>query len=86
MATIRLDTPSPGASCGSPANSGEQPSNIRAAPPQGEAFCLAPDGVYLATLVTQGAGALLPHRFTLTHRGGRFVFCGTVPRVAPGCR
>src|SRR5262245_2429833 len=27
---------------------------------------LAPDGVYRATRVTPGAGALLPHRFTLT--------------------
>ena len=27
---------------------------------------LAPSGVYLATPVTRGAGALLPHRFTLT--------------------
>jgi len=48
---------------------------------------LAPGGVYLATPVTRGAGELLPHRFTLTGRvGRRFVFCGTVPRVAPGCR
>ena len=29
-------------------------------------FNLAPGGVYLATPVTRGAGALLPHRFTLT--------------------
>ena len=29
-------------------------------------FDLAPSGVYLATLIAQGAGALLPHRFTLT--------------------
>ena len=29
-------------------------------------FDLAPGGVYRATLVTQGAGALLPHRFILT--------------------
>ena len=33
-------------------------------------------------------GALLPHRFTLTdavkHR--RFVFCGTFPELALGCR
>ena len=28
---------------------------------------LAPGGVYLAGLVTQTAGELLPHRFTLTH-------------------
>ena len=29
-------------------------------------FSLAPGGVYLARLVTQPAGELLPHRFTLT--------------------
>jgi hypothetical protein len=48
---------------------------------------LAPGGVYLATPVTRDAGGLLPRRFTLTGRTGRrSVFCGTVPRVAPGCR
>ncbi|CCQ16097.1 putative uncharacterized protein [Rhodococcus sp. AW25M09] len=35
-------------------------------PLRGAAFDLAPGGVYLATPVTWGAGALLPHRFTLT--------------------
>ena len=29
-------------------------------------FDLAPSGVYLAVLIAQDAGALLPHRFTLT--------------------
>jgi hypothetical protein len=55
-------------------------------------FGLAPDGVCRAKLVTQPAGELLPHRFTLTaafaptsrivtrlHRSRRFAFCGTVP-------
>lgn len=32
----------------------------------GATFDLAPGGVYRATPVTRGAGALLPHRFTLT--------------------
>ncbi len=32
-------------------------------------FGLAPGGVYPATLIAQGTGELLPHRFTLTHRG-----------------
>ena len=50
---------------------------------------LAPGGVYRAARVTLGAGALLPHRFTLTcdsspkaaaHR--RSAFCGTFLRVA----
>ena len=36
------------------------------APPRGRPYGLAPGGVYRATLVTQGAGGLLPHRFTLT--------------------
>ena len=54
----------------------------------GATFDLAPGGVYRATPVTRGAGALLPHRFTLTAPAWarRSVFCGTVPRVAPGCR
>ena len=44
-------------------------------------------GFYLAIPVTRNAGALLPHRFTLTTRtGGGFVFCGTVPRVTSDCR
>ena len=51
-------------------------------------FDLAPSGVYQAARVTPGAGALLPHRFNLAcamprHRHRRFVFCGTVLRVAP---
>ena len=66
MATIHLGTPSPGASSGPPAGSGEQPSNACAAAPCNAAFDLAPGGVYLAAPVTRGAGALLPHRFTLT--------------------
>ena len=50
---------------------------------------LAPGGVYLATTVTDRAGELLPHRFTLTRtpKGRwRFVFCGTVPHVTVGGR
>jgi hypothetical protein len=54
-------------------------------------FGLAPGGVCRATRVTPGAGALLPHRFTLAcapasrcHR--RSALCCTVLRVAPtGC-
>ena len=51
---------------------------------------LAPGGVCRAARVTPGAGALLPHRFTLTcdrspkataHR--RSFFCGTFLRIAP---
>lgn len=46
---------------------------------------LAPGGVYLADAVTRTTGGLLPRLFTLTV-ARRFVFCGTVPRVAPGGR
>jgi hypothetical protein len=56
----------------------------------GRPFDLAPGGVYRAARVTPGAGALLPHPFTLTRhtspRTGRSAFCGTFPRVAPGGR
>jgi len=48
---------------------------------------LAPGGVYRAGRVTPAAGALLPHRFTLTCAGNarhrRSSLCGTVLRVAP---
>ena len=36
----------------------------------GAPSCFAPRWVYLATAVTYGAGALLPHPFTLTIAGG----------------
>ena len=50
----------------------------------------ASDGVYHADIVTNIAGALLPHRFTLTHYAfglghnqfERFAFCGTFPKVS----
>lgn len=51
---------------------------------------LAPDGVYRAGRVAPSAGALLPHRCTLTcasepesRRHRRSVLCGTVLRVTP---
>src|SRR6476659_9784261 len=52
---------------------------------------LAPGGVYRAGLVTQAAGGLLHHRFTLTSSPvctatRRSVLCRTVPRVTPGGR
>jgi hypothetical protein len=51
---------------------------------------LAPGGVYRAVRVTPGAGALLPHRFTLACDGfavhRRSAFCCTFLRVAStGC-
>ena len=47
---------------------------------------LAPDGVYLASTVTDGPGELLPHPFTLTYRNRRTALCGTFPRVTPAGR
>jgi len=56
---------------------------------------LAPGGVCQASRVAPAAGALLPHRFTLTAprdktgahaRQRRFVFCGTFPSLAAGRR
>jgi len=43
---------------------------------------LAPGGVFHALIVTNKAGVLLPHLFTLALIR-RFIFCGTIPRVAP---
>ena len=43
---------------------------------------LAPSGVFHALIVTNKAGVLLPHLFTLALIR-RFIFCGTIPRVAP---
>jgi hypothetical protein len=88
---IHLGPPLPVASCGLPAGSGGPPSNACAADRRtGRPLDLAPGGVYRAAPVTRGAGALLPHRFTLTgpdsRRHRRSVFCGTVPRVTPGGR
>ena len=50
---------------------------------------LAPGGVCQASQVTLSAGALLPHRFTLTCRqiaDRRFTFCCTFPDLAIGGR
>src|SRR5664280_828898 len=57
----------------------------KACGPRAPTFDLAPGGVYLAISIARNAGALLPHRFTLTctrlpeHR--RSVLCGTVLHV-----
>ena len=48
-------------------------------------FGLAPGGVYKASPVTQGTGALLPHLFTLTFLNclkRRYTFCCTFLHVA----
>src|SRR5262249_36397499 len=93
VAAIHLGLPLPVGSSGLPAGIGRAALNrlrrrtpLRAVRPLG----LAPGGVYRATPVTRDAGGLLPHRFTLTVSGRgrtrRAAFCGTFPRVAPGCR
>ena len=75
----------PDTSCDLPGSSGGQPS---IAP----LFGLAPGGVCLASPVTRGTGALLPHRFTLTWYpnnclgAGRYTFCCTFLRVATTSR
>jgi len=66
VATIHLRAPSPAPSCGLPADSGEQPSDVCAGRPRTAGpFGLAPGGVYRAAPVARGAGGLLHHRFTL---------------------
>src|SRR5437660_1269568 len=78
VATISLGRPLPDASSNLPGSRARR----AASPPL---FGLSPSGVYRAGGVTASAGALLPHRFTLTARfhAWRFVFCGTVPGIAP---
>ena len=89
-ATIHLGLPLPTGSCGLPAGSGGPPSNACAA------ARLAPRG--LLTLLRVGftepprsPGALVVSYTTVSPLpragcAGRSVFCGTVPRVTPGCR
>ena len=91
-AAIHLGLPSPTGSCGPPAGSDGPSSNACAA------TRLAPDD--LSTLLRVGftepprsPGVLVSSYLTVSplpapHRGAcrRSVFCGTFPRVAPGCR
>ena len=56
-AAISLGPASPPASCGLPGARRATSTHL---------LGLAPDGVYLAASVAAGAGALLPHPFTLT--------------------
>jgi hypothetical protein len=46
---------------------------------------LAPRGVCLADIVTNIAGALLPHRFTITYKR-LSILCGTFRHVTMPCR
>ena len=78
--TIHLGQPSPTASSnlpGSPLGTGGGP--FRPTP----LFGLAPGGVYRAANCCQSRGALLPHLFTLTDRGRRYIFCGTFRGLTP---
>jgi hypothetical protein len=83
-ATIHLGHPSPGASSGLPASSGEQPSNACATAPPARSFGLASGGVCRAIPVTRDAGALLPHRFTLTTARMAVCFLWHFPAGHPG--
>lgn len=63
---------------------GRAPSIVRAGTPRerGAPSCLAPGGVYRAAAVTCGAGALLPHLFTLTlQKAGRYLSVALVLRL-----
>jgi hypothetical protein len=79
-ATIHLDTPSPGASSGLPAGIGRATlERLRGCTFRCNLLDLASGGVCLAIPVTRNAGALLPHRFTLTTRGVAVCFLWHFP-------
>ena len=89
-ATIHLGLPSPTGSCGLPAGSDGPPSNACAA------ARLTPCGILTLLRVgftepPRSPGMLVVSYTTVsplprTGGAGRSVFCGTVPRVTPGCR
>jgi len=65
VAAIHLGLPLPAGSSGPPAGIGRATRLRRPAAEATRPFDLAPGGVYRAAPVARGAGALLPHRFTL---------------------
>ena len=91
-ATIHLDTPSPGASSGLPAGSGEQPSNVCAAatrlrpswPCFGWGLPSHPGHPECWCALTAPFHPYLPRGPKA--KGWRSVFCGTFPRVTSDCR
>jgi hypothetical protein len=89
VAAIHLGLPSPAGSSGLPAGSGGQPSNACAGPwPEDHGTLLALLRVGF-TEPRRSPGALVgsyPTVSPLPGRAWRSVFCGTVPRVTPGCR
>ena len=85
-ATIHLGTPSPGASSGLPAGSGEQPSDACAAA-QGATFWPCFGWGLPSHPGHPGCWCALTAPFHPYHPcRWRFVFCGTVPRVTSDCR
>ena len=66
----------------SPASSSDLPEDV-AGRDFAFLFGLAPGGVYHAASCCQLRGALLPHHFTLTCRGRRYIFCCTFRRLTP---
>ncbi len=91
-ATIHLGLPSPTGSCDLPAGSDGPPSNACAAPPEGRGLLVLlrvgftepprSPGVLVVSYTTVSP---LP-RSRQQPGTRRSVLCGTVPRVAPGCR
>jgi hypothetical protein len=90
-ATIHLGPPLPAASCGPPAHSGGQPSDVRCstllragfAEPARSPGSLVVSCTTVSPLPARGLDGL----DKLDRRGRtsrRFVFCGTVPRITPG--
>ena len=81
---IHLGAGSPRPSSGLPAprsHKTNEPDKLRRS-----LFGLALRGVYPASECHHRSGELLPHRFTLTIRRWRFLFCGTFRRVASPSR
>ncbi len=85
--TIHLGLPSPTGSCGLPADSGGQPSNVRADAATASSWPCSGWGLPSHPGHPGCWWSLTPpfHPYP-AKLAGRSVFCGTVPRVAPGCR
>ena len=73
----------PVASCGLPAGIGRAALERLRRGPGGPPLDLAPGGVCRAARVTPGAGALLPHRFTLTSASTGGLFSVALSRGSP---
>ena len=51
-----------------------------------DSLLLAADRVYLSRMLPCATTVSYTARFTFTHRGEKYRFCGTFPRVTPGRR